>query len=275
MYTVPVSPFQLPTPVIAIVAEELAEHFTHAKIDVVFAGCGAPGEPPVGNKVVKCGAWLRTANADSQVDKSALLGGILQEVMEVDPTWEPAMEIIAKRRERIGKVLAKHGLQYRDGGQILGATTGAPTKSLETTLRARDLVTVEQEFQRSLHSVEADPAASVTAASAIVEALCKVYIHDEKIDLPKDQTIKPLWGAVQKHLGLDPAQIEDEDLKRILSGLSSIVDGLGAFRTHAGSAHGRGRRSYRIQPRHARLAIHAAHTLTQFVLETWDDRKTT
>ena len=265
--------FQIPSPVIAVVAEVLAEHHSHAKLDVVFAACGAPGDPPLGSKIVKCNAWLRAANVDPEVDKPSLLGGILQEFMEVDPTFDPALEDVQKQRDRIRKALVKYGLQYRDGGQIMGATTGAPTRSLESTLRARDLATVEQEFQRALQSVEADPASSVTAASAIVEALCKVYIHDEKIELPKDQTIKPLWGAVQKHLGLDPAQIEDEDLKRILSGLSSIVDGLGAFRTHAGSAHGRGRRSYRIQARHARLAIHAAHTLTQFVLETWDDRK--
>ena len=265
--------FVIPTPVIAVVSDELGAHYTHAKIDVIFAEHGAPGDPPEGNKILKCSQWLRAANLDPALDKAQLLGGILQELMEVDPSWEPAVEELEKRRERIRKTLAKHALQYREGGQVLGAAAGAPTRSLETTLRTRDLVSVEQEFQRALESVESDPAASVTAASAILEALCKVYIHDEKIELPKDQTIKPLWGAVQKHLGLDPALIEDDDLKRILSGLSSIVDGLGAFRTHVGSAHGRGRRSYRIQSRHARLAIHAAHTLTQFVLETWDDRK--
>lgn len=267
------SQFQIPVPVLAVVSDELAGHYTHAKIDIIFAECGAPGDPPEGNKVVKCSTWLRTANAEENVDKAYLLGGILQELMEVDPAWEPELEVTEKRRERIKKVLAKHSLQYREGGQILGGVSGAPTKSLENTLRSRDLASVALEFQRAIQSVETDPAASVTAASAIVEALCKVFIHDEKLEMPKDQTIKPLWGAVQKYLGLDPAQIEDDDLKRILSGLSSIVDGLGAFRTHVGSAHGRGRRVYRIQARHARLAIHAAHTLTQFVLETWDDRK--
>ena len=55
----------------------------------------------------------------------------------------------------------------------------------------------------------------------------------------------------------------------ILGGLSSIVDGVGALRTHAGSAHGRGKKGYEIQPRHARLAVYAAHTLVLFALETW------
>jgi hypothetical protein len=61
-------------------------------------------------------------------------------------------------------------------------------------------------------------------------------------------------------------------VRKVLSGMSSIVDGIGAFRTHAGSAHGRGRRSYKVEARHARLAIHAAHTLCTFMLETWAKR---
>ncbi len=129
------------------------------------------------------------------------------------------------------------------------------------------------ESQRALASVETDPGAAITAACASVESLCHVCIEDEGLTPPTDQSIKPLWKVVQAHLGLDPSQLADDDLKRILSGLTSIVDGLGALRTHVGSAHGRGRRPYRPSPRHARLAVHAAHTLAIFVLETWDARK--
>ena len=130
------------------------------------------------------------------------------------------------------------------------------------------------EFERALSTIETDPAAAVTAACATIESLCRVYIEDEGLVMPSDQSIKPLWKAVQPSLGLDPSQIADDDLKRILSGLTSIIDGLGAFRTHVGSAHGRGRGSYRPSPRHARLVVHSAHTLTVFVIETWDARKT-
>ena len=52
-----------------------------------------------------------------------------------------------------------------------------------------------------------------------------------------------------------------------------LVDGLGALRTHAGSAHGRGRTAYKVAPRHSRLALNAAHTLVHFLLETWADRR--
>jgi hypothetical protein len=43
--------------------------------------------------------------------------------------------------------------------------------------------------------------------------------------MPSDQILKPLWKAASKHLGLDPGSIADDDLKKILSGLNSIVNG--------------------------------------------------
>ncbi|MCY4059405.1 MAG: abortive infection family protein, partial [Gammaproteobacteria bacterium] len=52
-----------------------------------------------------------------------------------------------------------------------------------------------------------------------------------------------------------------------------VVDGVGSLRTHIGSAHGRGRKSYSVHARHARLAVHASHTLVAFVLETWGQRR--
>ena len=92
--------------------------------------------------------------------------------------------------------------------------------------------------------------------------------------------MKPLWNETAKQLGIDPKNIEDESLLKIVSGLFNIVDGIGNLRTQKGSAHGRGNeensitpKSYRLEPRHARLAVHAAHTVTLFAIETWDKRR--
>ncbi|WP_208595909.1 abortive infection family protein [Desulfohalobium retbaense] len=52
-----------------------------------------------------------------------------------------------------------------------------------------------------------------------------------------------------------------------------VVAGIGAFRTHASSAHGEGRKIYNLKPRHARFTIHAAHAIALFVLENWNERK--
>ena len=91
--------------------------------------------------------------------------------------------------------------------------------------------------------------------------------------MPAKQDLQSVWKTVRKDLGFDPGLVQDDDLKRILSGIYSVVDGIGAFRTHASSAHGEGRKIYNLKPRHARLAVNSAHTLGLFVMETWNEKK--
>jgi hypothetical protein len=151
----------------------------------------------------------------------------------------------------------------------LEGTIRVATSSLEAIIRERDLDALQTEFDRALESVESNPPSAITAACAIVESVCKVYIADEGLTLPSEQTVKPLWREVQSHLGLAPGTVIDSDLKRIAGSLATLVDGIGSLRTHAGSAHGRGRDSIQISSAHARLAVHSAHSLVHFVLEIW------
>lgn len=69
----------------------------------------------------------------------------------------------------------------------------------------------------------------------------KVYINDEGLLLPQKQDLQGLWNVVVDQLGFDPKRVEHNDLRKVLSGLFSITTGIGAFRTHASSAHGAGR----------------------------------
>lgn len=262
----------IPSPVIAVVADVLASHYTHSRLNLLFTECGAPGDPPEGNKVDKCSSWIKRVSNELHSNSFGVLGRLLEDFMEVDG-YGVHSDQQEKNRKRVTDILARYGWSYQQGGRVRGANIATPTRSLETILRARDLAAVHNEFERALQTVEQDPPAAVTAACALVEAFCRIYCEDEGLTPPKEQSIKPLWKAVQVHIGFDPALIEDDDLKRILSGLASIVDGVGSFRTHAGSAHGRGRRHYKPAPRHARLVLHAAHSLVVFALETWDVRR--
>lgn len=261
----------LPVPVCSIVGDVLGNFIYHHKtLERLFYQAGAVGEVPPGNCIVKCQSWLRRMHTEI-ADPAAVLGKVLEEFMEVDSSYPPDRQ--EDGRKKITDVLGRFDLSYHTGGLILGAANALPTKSLKQILQARDLAGVDKEFERALANVEKDPPAAITAACSILELLFKVYIEDNAIEMPGDQSLKPLWRAASKHLGLDPSSIEDDDVKKVLSGLNSVVDGIGSLRTHVGSAHGRGRRVYRLQTRHARLAIHASHTSVSFFLETWDERK--
>ncbi len=265
----------IPMPVIVVISDILASRHTHNELNTIFFLNGASGEEPDGSKINKCRTWLSRCNNDPEVDAFKVLGKVIEELMEVDKfdSFGNTVEEHVVARQKVNEILSKHGLSYHTGGQILGATAGLSTKTLKDILKSKDLRGVEQEFQRAISTIESDPPAGLTAACSIVESLCKIYIEDEGLILPSDQTIKPLWKVVSSHLGFEPGQLVDDDLKKILSGLFTTVDGLGALRTHAGSAHGRGRKIYNIKARHARLAAHAAHTLCVFIIETWADNK--
>lgn len=233
---------------------------------------GAPGEPPLGNCVDKCVFWLKRVNEDGAVDPLKVLGGVLFQFMEASSDRFNQGQIGAGQ-ERIRSALGRCGLAYHESGVVLAGGAALPVASLNGALRQRDLPALELEFKRALDTLEKDPPAAVTAACSILESLFKLILEDEGKPLPQKETVKPLWAAVQDHLGLNPAKVSDDDIRRILSGLTSVVDGIGALRTHAGSAHGHGKHGYPLQPRHARLVVHAAHTMCLFVLETWDSRK--
>ncbi|MDF3881793.1 abortive infection family protein [Cupriavidus basilensis] len=183
--------------------------------------------------------------------------------------FPPASE--TPNQQKIRKALARYDLQYARGGLITG-TLGTPTRALEEFIKERDIPALDQEFTRALANVDQNPREAVSAASNILESVCKVYIAERGLDMPAKLDLKPVWTVVRKDLGFDPGAVEDQDLQVILTGLFAVVDGIGALRTHASSAHGAGKKQYKLEPRHARLAIHSAHTVTLFILESWAKR---
>jgi hypothetical protein len=86
-------------------------------------------------------------------------------------------------------------------------------------------------------------------------------------DLPK------LYRRVQKLLNLDPARTDISDsLKQILSGLVNVVSGLAPLRNKMGDAHVR---TYKPDRHHAKLAVNAAKTVTDFIIDSFEYQKTT
>lgn len=270
---------EIPAPVIAVLADSLPAMETHAGLNNLFLHADAPGDPPEGSKPVKTQAWLRRVNKESE-NPLSVLGKLVECYMEIPDhdeadnfffdTQTPNPKKVFK--EKLISVLQQCNLQYISGG-IISDGRAAPSKSLSELIKKRDIPSIEAEFNRSLENVNSEPREAVSAACNILESIFKVYISDEGLNAPQKQDLQGVWKVVREDLGFEPGRLEDDDLKKILSGILSIVDGIGAFRTHASSAHGQGRKIYNLKPRHARLAIHSAHTLALFIIETWDEKR--
>jgi hypothetical protein len=270
---------EIPAPIIAVLSENMPSLETHASLDNLFSYAEAPGEPPEGSKPVKVQSWLRRANKESEFPL-VVLGRIIECYMELPYAEDtasslfgaPSVDVKKEFKAKLEAILSRCNLTYITGG-IISDGSSAPSRSLAELIKGRDIPSIDAEFNRALANVNSEPREAVSAACNILESIFKTYIADEKLDMPHKQDIQNVWKVVRADLGFDPAALEDDDLKKVLSGVLSVVDGIGAFRTHASSAHGQGRKIYNLKPRHARLAIHSAHTIALFVLETWDERK--
>jgi Abortive infection C-terminus len=264
---------RIPPQVIGEVAAAFDPAYTHNELTTLFLRAGVEDEYVSGTKLTRVRTWLQRIDADPEIDAQAVLGRLLEDFMD-RPQNRVRPDDLDRLRERIREALAGSGFSYHPGGKIIGGEgLRTPSRSLADLIRGRDLPAISKEFDRAYADVLTDPAGAVTAACAILEATCHTYIADENLTPPTDLSLHPLWRVVQRHLGLAPAPELEEDLKRILGGLASIVDGVGAFRTHAGDAHGHGPEARPVEARHARLAVHAAHTVVTFVLETWAGRR--
>jgi hypothetical protein len=270
---------EIPAPIIAVLSDTLYNIESHAGLDNLFLYADAPGDPPEGSKPVKTQAWLRRINKESEFPLK-VLGKLIEIYMELPEEEDNTkvlwgVNIVDHKQElkvKLQAVLDRCNLTYLTGG-IISDGSSAPSKSLSELIKGRDIPSIEAEFNRALDNVNSEPREAVSAACNILESIFKVYIADENLPQPQKQDLQNVWKVVRADLGFDTKLVQDDDLKRVLSGILSIVDGIGAFRTHASSAHGEGRKTYKLKPRHARLAIHSAHTLALFVLETWDEKR--
>jgi len=267
---------RIPTSIIGLLSQVFPDRYTQSAIDSLFLFAGA-GEPiPEGNKSTKVQSWLRQINSTSAAPLT-VLGAILDDFLEKDgpgSTFWLSSDIdhVAKlqaEKIQIRETLAREGLTYVRGGNIVKGGA-VPTLSLDESVKRHGLKSVDIEIQRALSQIEHDPHAAAQYAGNVLEASLKAYLdHKGKVYEEKD-TLSELWKAAAEQIGLRPIDWDNKDLKKIASGLNSIVDGVAHLRNSKSGAHGKSEeqiRSINIKPRHARLAIHAAHTVAAYVLE--------
>jgi hypothetical protein len=184
-------------------------------------------------------------------------------------------EVVVKH---LNQFLAYDGFElHRQGSGIRLVEAGRSTPVLErlsATVETISFDTVKRDIDRALSSLREDPEDAVTAACATVESVCRSILIELNQPLPEKKDLSGLYRAVRKHLGLNPGDIAVDaaiaaDVRDILSGLITVMNGIGALRTHGGDAHGRERGYARIDSRIASLAVHASSTVALFLIETW------
>lgn len=114
---------------------------------------------------------------------------------------------------------------------------------------------------------EGDFSGAITNARTLIEAVLIGIEKDMDANAAEyDGDLVRLYKRVQKLLNLEPDRKDISDsLRQILSGLTSIVNGLAAMRNKMSDAHAA---TYRPSRHHAKLAVYSATTLADFLFET-------
>ncbi|OFZ71311.1 MAG: hypothetical protein A2451_10190 [Bdellovibrionales bacterium RIFOXYC2_FULL_39_8] len=146
--------------------------------------------------------------------------------------------------------------------------------NIKTTVTSFNLKYIENQIRRIENSIDSDPDLAIGTSKELVESCCKtilaeraVHFDDKSDDLPK------LVKLTLKELNLIPDSIQDsvkgaDIIKRILSNLSSVLQGIGELRNKYGTGHGKQGSAKGLNPRHARLVAGATATIVHFIFET-------
>lgn len=119
---------------------------------------------------------------------------------------------------------------------------------------------------------EGDFGGAITNARSLVEAVL-TEIEMQLIPAAKqyDGDLIKLNKRVQTLLNLDPARKDiNEILRQVLSGLTSVINGLASMRNKMSDAHAV---SYRASKHHAKLAVNSAKTFADFVFDSYTYQK--
>jgi hypothetical protein len=174
--------------------------------------------------------------------------------------------------------LAREGYAYNDGA-ISVVTATARLKDTKLIASNFDWTHISEQIERIESALDKDPALAIGTAKELTESCFKTILKERNVAHGNDD-LPQLGRKTFKSLKLVPDDIPDsakgaDIIRRMLSNLSTVVQGLAELRGLYGTGHGKEGRVRGLTTRHARLCVGAAITLVTFVFQTHLETKTT
>lgn len=150
--------------------------------------------------------------------------------------------------------------------------------SLKNRADTFDETYLKEQISRIEKSILTDPELAIGTSKELLETCCKtILVEAGYTDLEK-LNIQKLTKATLSQLQLVPEGVNDESkgsnvIKRILQNLGAIGNGLAELRGLYGTGHGKNGKFSGLSQRHAKLAAGASITLSTFLFETNEEKK--
>jgi hypothetical protein len=193
------------------------------------------------------------------------------------PSWGDSQETLTRTLSLLVRCLERDGFLY-SAGRIVPVKHNPAIEDLSATAQALDAHGLHQQIERIRASLDDDPALAIGTAKELVETTCKMVLADYGIQSDSSWDITRLVKESRAVLRLVPEDIPDsakgaETIKRVLSNLGQLSQGIAELRNMYGTGHGKDGRAKGLSPRHARLAVGCSMALATFLFETHEARQ--
>lgn len=136
---------------------------------------------------------------------------------------------------------------------------------------------VAQQITRMEGAAINDPDLAIGTAKELLETCCRTILADRGVPVSKSMDLPQLVKLACKELQLTPDDIPEkakaaETIKRLLSNLGAVAQGIAELRNQYGTGHGKPVGNKGLSSRHAKLAVGASATLAVFLIETHQQR---
>ena len=252
---------------------EVLVGFVARDIELFFEGAGMIAmddyDPPVnGVRRTLVEQYYAGINLDSPNDVKKLLLAYGEIVLRLERNG-----FSESTKSNLLRLMKRDGYLFDGEGFVpLPSKQQPPVQAIRSLAASFNLPGLHAEIDRLAHAAEDDPSLAVGTAKEMVETICKTILQDRGVTT-RGEDLPQLVRAVAKELALLPDDIPDhakgsDVIRRMLSNLNQVSQGIAELRNLYGTGHGRDGRFVGIQPRHAKLAVGAAATLGMFLMET-------
>lgn len=263
---------------------ELREYFVRTSLGHIEAEfnaadvcCDWEYEPPVGGqRRTLVEQYYHSVDWAKWADVRKVLTVYENVLATLEDQAENGAEWAATTFKSLRKWIERDGFKYENGRlNAIGKHHGLD--HISDTVVSLDFPELHRQIERMQRAVEVDPGLAIGTAKELVETVCKTILEERNIGYADDADIGSLVKEARKALGLIPDAIPNaakgaESIRRLLSNLGNVAQGLAELRNLYGTGHGKDGSARGLSPRHARLAVGAAATLATFLFETHSER---
>jgi len=204
----------------------------------------------------------------------------------IHPVVRSDLQETEQLRQWFNDYLAADGYEIIERSNISGRPIYAGRRKVEgvlsVSLARKETMFNGEYLSRQVNRIETainqDPDLAIGTSKELVETCCKTILQELGAEFEDKWELTKLVKETCRKLKLTPDDIPDsakasDTIKRLLSNLASVAQGLSELRNSYGTGHGKSAQEKGLTARHAKLAAGAATTLVVFLFETHESNE--